>query len=118
MILPENTDPSANAAPAGGFSSLVPPSVQSRVTIAPSAAWVRAQEVDESYRPAGGQSSTYLLFDQQYHAGLREHYTHTVQRLETLNAVRAFSQWRFDFDPATREVIIHSLVVRRDGVAC
>ncbi|HEV7403540.1 MAG TPA: DUF3857 domain-containing transglutaminase family protein, partial [Chthoniobacteraceae bacterium] len=99
------------------MSSVVPPADQSRVTIGPAPAWVRVQAADESYRPAGGQPYTHLLLDEQYHAGLREHYTHTVQRLETLGAVRAASQWRFDFDPATQEVVIHSLLVRRAGAA-
>lgn len=54
-----------------------------------------------------------LLIDDQHHATRHESYHRVVQRLETIAGVQRAAQWRCDFDPATQEVTIHSLAVRR-----
>lgn len=54
-----------------------------------------------------------LLIDDQHHATRHESYHRVVQRLETIAGVQRAAQWRCDFEPATQEVTIHSLAVRR-----
>ena len=54
-----------------------------------------------------------LLIDNQCHATRHESYRRVAQRIESIAGVQQAAQWRCDFDPATQEVAIHSLIVRR-----
>lgn len=90
-----------------------PSGAAQRVTIGPAAEWVKERAVDESFRQASSYSI--LLIDRQHHASRGEAYHRILRRMETRQAVQEFGQWKLEFDPATQHVVIHSLVVRRDG---
>jgi len=48
---------------------------------------------------------------------VREDYFRVVRRLETRQALQELGQWRLNFDPRTHHVVVHSIRVRREGVA-
>jgi hypothetical protein len=88
-----------------------------RVSIGPAPEWVVMNAVDESWRAPGGAPYSLLLRDEQHHAENNTFFIRQVGRLETLQAVHDAAQWKFDFDPATQRIILHSLTVRRANVA-
>jgi hypothetical protein len=103
---------------------LPPPPTQSdgsikseNISFAPAADWVTQHEIDAEYRSPVESQETVLIASQQHHVTRREVHHRTARRLESLTAVQHGSQWRWDFDPSTQHLIIHSLVVRRDGAA-
>ena len=95
----------------------VSPHIKSCVAVAAPGAWVVEHEAEDFHPRQNVGQQVYLLVDRQHNAGERAFYQRTVQRLETLQAVQNLSQWSLDFDPATQNVVIHSVAVRRDGVA-
>lgn len=94
----------------------VSPHIKSCVTVAGTGAWVVEHEAEDFHPRQHVGQQVYLLVDRQHNAGERAFYQRTVQRLETLQAVQNLSQWSLDFDPATQNVVIHSVAVSRDGV--
>ena len=58
---------------------------------------------------------TYLLFDQQIHARLRQTYFHVALRLETMQAVQDVSPWRLEFEPRHQQITLHSIKTWRGG---
>jgi hypothetical protein len=88
-----------------------------KVKTGPPGDWVAMRDADDSFRAAAKAADTILLSDRQYHAERGECFHRTVRRLETMQAVDEAAQWRLDFDPATQQVAVHSLTVRRAGAS-
>jgi hypothetical protein len=88
-----------------------------KVKTGPPGDWVAMRDADDSFRAAAKAADTILLSDRQYHAERSECFHRTVRRLETMQAVDEAAQWRLDFDPATQQVEVHSLTVRRAGAS-
>ena len=63
--------------------------------------------IDFRAKPAG--HVTYLLFDQQIHAGHGQTYFHVALRLDTMQAVQNESPWRLDFEPRHQHITLHSI---------
>jgi hypothetical protein len=77
--------------------------------------WVRVDDIDTGYQSPVPSQETLLIHSQQHHVTRREVHYRIARRMESLTAIQHSSQWRWDFDPATQHVTIHSLAVRRDG---
>lgn len=75
--------------------------------------WVVPRVFDESFKPSNGAQITYLLTDNQIHAERHELYVNQVIRLETMEAIQHWSQWRLQFEPKRQLVTLHSLKIRR-----
>jgi hypothetical protein len=84
-----------------------------RVRIEPIPYWVREDSYDLQFRSEHDAPITYLFFDTQIHAELRETYIRQAIRLETMEAVQHRSQWRLQFEPKTQLITLHSLRIRR-----
>ncbi len=84
-----------------------------RVSFGPAPSWVNPAGWDADAKATQGEPTTQLLLDQQINAETGERYTHSVERLETMEAVQHLSQWRLRFDPVTQTVVVHTLTVRR-----
>ncbi len=89
---------------------------RARVTFGPEPMWAVREEFDPTFRGGPGESVTWLLIQQRGHVASRCTHTRTVSRLENMLAVQHMSQWRLKFDPATQRVVIHSILVRREGM--
>lgn len=85
------------------------------ITIDEAPVWVRAREVDYSFKPAQHAPVTILLDDWQAHVTSNERYHRLVRRLETLQAVESLAQWQLPFDPGTQHIVMHSLRIHRPG---
>jgi hypothetical protein len=75
--------------------------------------WISSCAFDESFKTSNGAQITYLLNDNQIHAERHELFVHQVIRLETMEAVQHWSQWRLQFEPKRQLVTLHSLKIRR-----
>jgi len=75
--------------------------------------WVSSCAFDESFKAANGAQITYLLIDNQIHAERHESFVRQVIRLETMEAVQHWSQWRLQFEPKRQLITLHSLKIRR-----
>lgn len=75
--------------------------------------WTTACAFDESFKPSNGAQITYLLIDNQIHAERHELFVRQVIRLETMEAVQHWSQWRLQFEPKRQLITLHSLKIRR-----
>ena len=75
--------------------------------------WVVSCAFDENFKPANGAQITHLLIDNQIHAERRELFVRQVIRLETMEAVQHWSQWRLQFEPKRQLITLHSLKIRR-----
>jgi len=108
--------PAPPLAPEFSITDLVPPSIRERVQVGPSPDWVTVRDVDEEFHSGNEGSVTLLLVDHQCRAAEHAFYYRNVRRLETMGAVQTEGQWRFNsFDPATQELVLHSIVIRREG---
>src|ERR1017187_1963736 len=88
-------------------------SAKSRVRNGPFPDWINSCAFDESFKPSNGAQITYLLIDNQIHAERHELFVHQVIRLETMEAVQHWSQWRLQFEPKRQLITLHSLKIRR-----
>jgi hypothetical protein len=88
---------------------------RSRVQCGPVPDWVRVNDFATDYRPEGDAQITFLLFDTQIHAERHGAFIHQAIRLEPMQAVQNWSQWRLQFEPKTQLITLHSLKIRRDG---
>ena len=113
MISTEN--PETTNSPAPGATDLIPPAVQERVTVGPSAAWVTVRPLDETLDPSIPGAQVVMLMDRQFRVIGNERYERVARCLKTVQAVHEAAQWRLDFDPAAQRVVIHSIAVRRAG---
>ncbi len=86
-----------------------------RVSIAPAPEWAEMHPVDETWKAPGAFQYSLLLSDEQTDVEKHASFVREVLRLETAQAVAENAQWRFNFDPLTEQIILHSLCVRREG---
>jgi transglutaminase-like putative cysteine protease len=84
------------------------------VRMCPHPDWVNPCPFVEDFKSPGGAQITYLLTDNQIHAERHEVFVHQVIRLETMEAVQHWSQWRLQFEPKRQLVSLHSLKIRRN----
>ena len=75
--------------------------------------WVTKCPYDSEFKSEQGSPQTYLLFDRQIHAELHQTYVHVALRLETMEAVQHYGQWRLQFQPKTQSYTLHLLKIRR-----
>jgi transglutaminase-like putative cysteine protease len=88
-------------------------SAKDRVRVSPCPEWVKPCPFAEDFKSPAGTQITYLLIDTQIHAERRKMFVHQAIRLETMEAVQHWSQWRLQFEPRHQLVTLHSLKVRR-----
>ena len=88
-------------------------SAKSRARNGPVPDWISSCAFDESFKPPNGPQITYLLVDNQIHAERHESFIRQVIRLETMEAVQHWSQWRLQFEPKRQFITLHSLKIRR-----
>lgn len=86
---------------------------KNRVRNGPFPDWVSSCAFDESFKDFNGAQITYLLIDNQIHAERHELFVHQVIRLETMEAVQHWSQWKFQFEPKRQLITLHSLKIKR-----
>ena len=91
-----------------------PISAKDRVRVCSSPDWVKPCPYAEDFKSAGGAQITYLLLDNQIQAERHEMFVHNAIRLETMEAVQHWSQWRLQFEPRRQRVYLHSLKIRRN----
>lgn len=90
-----------------------PVSAKDRVCSGPVPDWAGAVAFDENFKGSNGSQITYLLIDNQVHAERHELFVRHVIRLETMEAVQHWSQWKLQFEPKRQLVTLHSLKIRR-----
>lgn len=83
------------------------------VRMLPEPEWVNPCAFADDFTSATGPQITYLLIDTQIHAERHEMFVHQVIRLDTMEAVQHWSQWRLQFEPKNQLVTLHSLKIRR-----
>ena len=88
-------------------------SAKSRAHNGPVPDWISPCAFDESFKSPNGAQITYLLIDNQIHAERHELFIRQVVRLETMEAVQHWSQWRLQFEPKQQFITLHSLKIRR-----
>jgi hypothetical protein len=88
-------------------------SAKSRARKRPFPDWIVSCAFDESFKSSNGAQITHLLIDNQIHAERHELFVHQVIRLETMEAVQHWSQWRLQFEPKRQLITLHSLKIRR-----
>lgn len=76
--------------------------------------WVVRHKIVNAPR-ADHEPVTLLLLDRQIHADRMMRYTRVVRRIETPQAVQEAGRIELDFDPATQQLLIHSISIFRDG---
>jgi hypothetical protein len=86
---------------------------KSRVQNGPPPDWATVCLYDSTFKSEHDAQITFLLFDSQIHAEQQSLLVHQVIRLETMQAVQHWSQWRLQFEPKTQLVTLHSLKIRR-----
>jgi hypothetical protein len=86
---------------------------RNRVRNGPALDWVRKCSFEAEFKSVNEAPVTYLLFDTQIHAERRESFVHQAVRLETMDAVQHWSQWRLQFEPKTQLITLHALKIRR-----
>jgi hypothetical protein len=80
-----------------------------RIQMGPVPGWVDSCPFRIDFKAKQAGHVTYLLFDQQIHAGLRQTYFHVALRLDTMQAVQDESPWRLDFEPRHQQITLHSI---------
>jgi hypothetical protein len=88
-------------------------SARSRVRNGPLPEWVSPCGFDESFKDSDAVQVTHLLVNHQIHAERHELFIRRVIRLETMDAVQHWSQWRLQFEPKRQSVTLHFLKIRR-----
>jgi hypothetical protein len=78
-----------------------------RIQMGPVPGWVDACPFRIDFKDKQARHTTYLLFDQQIHAELRQTYFHAALRLDTMQAVQNESPWRLDFEPRHQQITLH-----------
>ena len=86
---------------------------KSRVQNGPPPDWATHCPYDSTFKSEQDAQITFLLLDSQIHAEQQSLLVHNVVRLETMQAVQHWSQWRLQFEPKTQQVTLHSLKIRR-----
>jgi transglutaminase-like putative cysteine protease len=88
--------------------------------IAPAPDWVKYVQPlpgDQMDRQDNSNGMAYLLFDQQWQISdvRQDHYVHFVTRALNTSGVTEVSQISIDFDPAYQSLVLHRIVIHRDG---
>src|SRR5579859_6466315 len=86
---------------------------KNRVQNGPPPDWATPCPYDSTFKGEQDAQITFLLFDSQIHAEQQSLFAHQAIRLETMQAVQHWSQWRLQFEPKTQQVTLHSLKIRR-----
>ncbi len=86
---------------------------KSRVQNGPPPDWVVPCPYERTFKSEQDTQITFLLFDSQIHAEQHSLFVHQVIRLETMQAVQHWSQWRLQYEPKTQLVTLHSLKISR-----
>ncbi|MEI9959956.1 MAG: DUF3857 domain-containing protein [Limisphaerales bacterium] len=102
-----------NEASSGGADAAV--TARDRIQTGSLPDWVIESSFDLQFKSQHEDPITYLLSDTQIHAERHETFIHQAIRLETMEAVQHWSQWRLQFEPKTQLVTVHSLKIRRAG---
>ena len=89
---------------------------KSRVQNGPVPDWANQTAYDASFKSTHERHVTFLLYSTQVQAERHAVYVHNVVRLETMEAVQHWSQWRLQFEPKNQLVTLHFLKVRRGDV--
>jgi len=79
------------------------------IQMGPVPGWVESCPFPSEFQDSMSGNVTYLLFDQQVHAELRQTYHHVALRLDTMQAVQIQSPWRLDFEPRRQQIVLHSI---------
>jgi len=88
-------------------------SAKGRVRNGPISDWIIPTVFEENIKPESGAQVTCLLIDNQINAERQELFVRQVIRLETMEAVQHWSQWRLQFEPKRQLITLHSLKIRR-----
>jgi hypothetical protein len=99
------------ANPAGLIDSITP--AKQRIQTGPIPAWVAECAYSPQFKAESHAPFTYLLENIQIHAERREFFNRRIIRLDTMDAVQHFSQWRLQFEPKTQLITLHTLKIRR-----
>ena len=86
-----------------------------RIQIGPVPGWVASCPFRIDFEAQQPGPVTYLLFDRQIHAELRQTFFHVALRLDTMQAVQNESLWRLDFEPLHQQITLHWIQTRRGG---
>jgi hypothetical protein len=86
-----------------------------RIRMGPVPGWVDSCPFRIDFKAKQAGHVTYLLLDQQIHAGLRQTYFHVALRLDTMQAVQDESPWQLDFEPRHQQITLHSIKTWRGG---
>jgi hypothetical protein len=88
------------------------------IQIGPVPGWVDSCPFRIDFKAGQAGDRTYLLFDQQINARLRQTYFHVALRLDTMQAVQDQSPWRLEFNPHHQQITLHSIKKWRGGAQC
>lgn len=91
----------------------LPSLARARVHIGPNPDWITPVTYDQDYEPQVRGSTTWLLSETQVQVDLGATYMRTVVRLETMQSVQHYSQWRLEFEPQTESIVLHNIKIRR-----
>ena len=103
-----------NEANSGGTDPIV--AARDRIQTGPIPSWVNECSFDSDFKSGTEAAITFLLFDTQLHAERREAFIHQAIRLEKMEAVQHWSQWRLQFEPKSQLITMHLLKIRRGDV--
>lgn len=90
-----------------------------KVQISPRKGWVEEQSFDPKAMPPSSEAGSYyyLLVDEQENVPLQESYVHNAYKILSNEGVQEMSDLSFVYDPAYESMIIHKIVIHRDGTA-
>lgn len=79
--------------------------------------WVEKIGFDEKAIPPSGQESSYyyLLIDEQENVSLQESFVHYAYKILTNEGLQQMSDLSFEFDPSYEQLILHTVVLHRNG---
>src|SRR6266850_4162789 len=99
------------ATPPLGTDALL--AARERIHTGPVPSWVVSTPFDPDFKAKQPGHATLLLLSKQIHAEHHLTCLHVVQRLENMQGVQEYSQWRLPFEPLTMSVVIHWIRIRR-----
>lgn len=87
-----------------------------RLQIGPVPNWVLPCAYRMDFKAKSSSQTTCLLWCKQVHTEKRQTFVRSALRLETIQAVERYSQWRLEASPQTLHSTLHWLKVHRNGV--
>ena len=88
-----------------------------RIQIGPKPEWATTCSFRTDFKPKQAGHITYLLATKQFHAEKRQIFTHTANRMDTIQGVQSATEGKIAFDPQTQSLTFHSIQVHRAGTA-